>query len=236
MYILYIGRDNVIVFIRHRLEVSINNMNSLLRIIVGEQEYNADLHNVYEWIRKFLWEKGFPGITIRRGELSLDYQSGMHSYIIEDVAFNNLAIILEAVADDSKIAKVKQELIKNMPHGQVIVIKGMEENNMESHDYFAVKIFTKEDNSWFKTEQYQKVLNFFQSKDVIWATVTEGIVGYGKDRVIQKKRIFSLSQKMPVVIECVVPSGSLKDLLEKLKDLVVEGAIFTTPIDMIMNK
>lgn len=211
-------------------------MNSLLRIIVGEQEYNADHDNVYEWIRKFLWEKGFPGITIRRGELSLDYQSGMHSFILEDMAFNNLAIILETVADDSQIRKVKQELIKNMPHGQVSVIKGMEAKQMEMHDYFAVKIYTKEDNSWFKTEQYEKVLNFLQKKKVIWASVTEGIVGYGKDRVIQKQRIFSLSKKMPIVIECVVPTGNLKDLLDELKDLVEEGAIFTTPIDMIMNK
>lgn len=211
-------------------------MNSLLRIIVGEQEYNADSLNVYKWIREFLWEKGFPGLTIRRGELSLDYQSGLHSLIFEDVAFNNLAIILEAVADDSQIEKVMQELIKNIPHGQVSVIKGMEAKEMENHDYFVVKIYTKEDNSWFKTEQYEKVLNFFQKKDVIWATITEGIVGYGKDRVIKKHGIFSLSKKMPIVIECVVPTQNLKDLLDELKDLVEEGAIFTTPVDIIMNK
>lgn len=213
-----------------------NSMNSLLRIIVGEQEYNADSHNVYEWIRNFLWQKGFPGLTIRRGELSLDYQSGMHSVVLEDVAFNDLAIILETVADDSQIEKVRQDLIENVPHGQISVTKGMEEKDMEKHDYFVVKVYTKEDNSWFKKEQYEKVLNFFQDKKVIWATVTKGLVGYGKDRVIQKQRIFSFSQKMPVVIECIVPSEHLKDLLEELKNVVEEGAIFTTPIDMIMNK
>ncbi|WP_026883344.1 DUF190 domain-containing protein [Clostridium akagii] len=211
-------------------------MNSLLRIIVGEQEYNADNNNVYKWIMEFLWEKGFPGLTIRRSELSLDYQSCMHSFILEDIVFNNLAIILETVADDSQISKVKQELIKNMPHGQVSVINGMETKEMGKYDYFAIKIYTKENNFWFKTEQYEKVLNFFQKKDVIWATVTEGIVGYGKDRVIQKQRIFSFSKKMPIVIECVVHTRNLKDLLEKLKNIVEEGVIFTTPLDMIMNK
>ena len=69
-------------------------MNSLLRIVVGEQEYNADSQNVYVWVRTFLWEKGLP-------------------------------------------------------------------------------------------EQYEKDLNFFQKKNVIWATVTKGIVGHGKDRAIQ---------------------------------------------------
>ena len=50
-------------------------MNSLLRIIVGEQDYNSKSCTVYKWIRKFLWEKDFPGLTIRRGELSLDYNN-----------------------------------------------------------------------------------------------------------------------------------------------------------------
>jgi PII-like signaling protein len=211
-------------------------MKSLLRIIVGEQEYNADSHNVYEYIRKLLWQKGFPGLTIRRGKLSLDYQSGMHSIMLEDVAFNNLAIIIETVADDIQIEKVKQELIEKVPHGQISVIKGMVEKEMEKNEYFVVKVYTKEDNSWFKKEKYEEVLSFLQKKKVIWATVTEGIVGYGKDRVIQKQRIFSLSQKMPIVIECIVPSEHLKDLLEELKNVVEEGAIFTTPVDMVINK
>lgn len=211
-------------------------MNSLLRIIVGEQEYNAKSQNIYKWVRKFLWQKGFPGLTIRRGELSLDYHSGMHSFTIEDVEFNNLAIILETVADDSQIEKVKQELIENMPHGQVSVIKGVEEKEMEMHEYFVVKIYTKENNSWFKKEKYEKTLDFLQKKKVVWATVTKGIIGYGKDRVVHKQGIFSFSEQMPVVIECVVSSEYLKDLLKELKIIVKEGAIFTTPVDMVMNK
>lgn len=211
-------------------------MNSLLRIIVGEQEYNDDSHNVYEWIGNFLWQKGFPGLTIRRGELSLDHQSVVHSVIFEDIPFNDLAIILETVADNSKIEEVRKDLIENIPHGQISITKGMEEKDMDKHDYFVIKVYTKEDNSWFKNEQYEKVLNFLQEQNVIWATVTKGIVGYGKDRVIQKQKIFSFSQKMPIVIECVVPFQYLKGLLEELKDVVEEGAIFITAIDMIMNK
>lgn len=211
-------------------------MKSLLRIIVGEQEYSDDLHSVYEWIGKSLWQKGFPGVTVRRGKVNLDYQSAIHSNILEDIAFNNLAIIIETVADDIQIEQVKQELIEKIPHGQISVIKGMEENEMKKNDYFVVKVYTKEDNSWFKKDEYEKVLNFLQKKKVIWSTVTEGIVGYGKDRVIQKQKMFSKSQKMPIVIECIIKVENLKDLLGELKSVVEEGAIFTAPVDMIMNK
>ena len=41
---------------------------------------------------------------------------------------------------------------------------------------------------------------------------------------------------MPVVVECIVPAEKLKDLLEELKNIVEEDAVFTTPIDLIINK
>lgn len=62
------------------------------------------------------------------------------------------------------------------------------------------------------------------------------VFGYGKDRVVHKQKVFSFSEKMPIVIECVVPGERLKDLLDELKNVVEEGAVFTTPIDLIMNK
>ncbi|EKQ54348.1 MULTISPECIES: DUF190 domain-containing protein [unclassified Clostridium] len=211
-------------------------MNSLLRIIVGEQEFNSNSRNVYKDIREFLWKEGFPGVTVRRGELSLDHKSAIHSIVLEDIQFNDLAIIIETVADNNQIEKVKQDIIKKIPHGQVSVIRGMEEKDMEMHKYFVVKVYTKEDNSWFKKEEYEKVLEFLRKKKVIWATVTKGIVGYGKDRVVHKQKIFSFSEKMPIVVECIVPSENLQDLLDELKNIVEEGAVFTTPIDLIINK
>ncbi|AQS04998.1 DUF190 domain-containing protein [Clostridium beijerinckii] len=211
-------------------------MNSLLRIVVGEQEFSSKSCKTYNWIKDILWKEGFPGLTIRRGELSLDYKSIMHSAALEDIEFNNLAIIIESIADDNKIEKARQEIIKNIPHGQVSVIRGMEEKNMGANKYCVVKIYTREDNSWFKKEEYEKVLRFLQKKKVIWATVTKGLVGYGKDRVIHKQKVFSFSEKMPIVIECIVPCENLKDLLNELKNVVEEGAVFVTPIDLIMNK
>ena len=103
-------------------------MDSLLRIVVGEHEFNSNQRNIYKCIEDFLWKEGFPGLTIRRVELSLDYKSIMHSIAIEDIEFNDLAIIIETVADNNKIEKARQDIIKYITHGQATVIKGMEEN------------------------------------------------------------------------------------------------------------
>lgn len=175
-------------------------------------------------------------MTIRRSELSLDYQCKLHSCTLEDIAFNNLAIIVETVADNSQIIKVKQELVENMLHGQISIVNELEGEGKKMYSYFVVKVYTKEYNSWFKKEEYEKVLNFFQKKKVMWATVTKGVVGYGRDRVVHKQGIFSFSEQMPIVIECIVSSQYLKDLLEELKLIVDEGVIFTTPANIIMNK
>lgn len=39
---------------------------------------------------------------------------------------------------------------------------------------------------------------------------------------------------MPIVIECIVTAEHLKDLLDELNTILDGGAIFTTPIDLIM--
>ncbi|MFT8361548.1 MAG: DUF190 domain-containing protein [Sporolactobacillus sp.] len=62
------------------------------------------------------------------------------------------------------------------------------------------------------------------------------MVGYGKDRVIHQQKIFSMSEKTPIVVECIVSSEHLNDVLVGLKEVVEEGAVFTTPVHLMMNK
>lgn len=211
-------------------------MKSLLRIIVGEQAETEQSQIFYEWIKRYLWEKGFPGLTIRRGEMNLDNQAKRHISILEDQQFNDLALIIETVHSDEAIDAVVPEIKKRIAHGQMSVTKGMVAEDMDAHRYFTVKVYTKEENTWFKKEEYEKVLAFFQKKKAIWTSVTKGIVGYGKDRVIHQQKIFSMSEKTPIVVECIVSSEHLNELLDGLKEVVEEGAVFTTPVHLIVNK
>lgn len=211
-------------------------MKSLLRIVVGEEAETDHSQAFYEWVKHFLWEKGFPGLTIRRGEMNIDNQGMRHISILEDQQFNDLALIIEAVNSNERIEEVIPEIRRHIEHGQVSLTKGMEDKDMNEHRYFTVKVYTKEENSWFKKEEYEKVLSFFQEKNAIWTFVTKGIVGYGKDRIIHRQKMFSLSKKTPIVIECIVSSDHLKKLLSGLQNVVEEGAVFTNPVHLIVNK
>lgn len=211
-------------------------MKSLLRIVIGEEAETDQSQKLYEWLERFLWRKGFPGLTIRRGEMNLDNQGMRHVSILEDQSFNDLALIIEAVNDSERIEEVIPEIKQHIGHGQVSLTRGAEDKEMNEHDHFTVKVYTKEENSWFKKEEYEKVLSFFQEKNAIWTSVTKGIVGYGKDRVIHERKIFSLSEETPIVIECIVSAEHLKELLSGLQNVVEEGAVFTAPVHLIVNK
>lgn len=54
--------------------------------------------------------------------------------------------------------------------------------------------------------------------------------------MIHQQKIFSMSEKTPIVVECIVSSEHLNDVLVGLKEVVEEGAVFTTPVHLMMNK
>ncbi|MCQ2010263.1 MAG: DUF190 domain-containing protein [Sporolactobacillus sp.] len=205
-------------------------MEQLLRIVVSEEM------GVKQWLLRFLWEKGFPGLTIRQSEMSLDERGLRHVSVLEDQLYNDLALIIETVADETLITSILPQLKERLKHGQICVTNGLEGDKMNEHRYYTVKVYTKEDNTWFKKEEYEKVLLFFQEKNAIWTSMTKGIAGYGRNRVIHTQKMFSLSGKIPVVIECVVKGDYLNQLLAELKTIVEEGTIFTTPVHLIENK
>lgn len=209
-------------------------MRCLLRIVVGEQDLPHS-QGVYDWVKTFLWKEGLPGLTIRRGEMSLDYRGMVHAPVLADTECNDLPVILESITDMDTVNRIKPELMRQLPHGQISVVHGVEEAGMETSDYFVVKIYTKQQNSWFKESEYDKALRFLQNKGVIWATITKGVAGYGKDHVIHKQSFFSLSEQLPVVVECIVPAQSIQGLLDHLKKVVTEGAVFTKTVDLIQN-
>jgi PII-like signaling protein len=132
--------------------------------------------------------------------------------------------------------KIEGGLQKMAEHGQISRIEGVDEKSMDSHTHFAVKIYTRESTKLIKKDEYEKILQLLQKHQAIWATVTKAIAGYGSDRVIYGRHVFSPSEHLPLVIECVTDRAHLPMLLDDLKAVVSEGAVFTAPVDLIINK
>ena len=48
--------------------------------------------------------------------------------------------------------------------------------------------------------------------------------------------MFSVSKQIPIVIECLISSEKVNELTAGLKDVVEEGAVFATPVHLIVNE
>ncbi|QAT43414.1 DUF190 domain-containing protein [Aminipila luticellarii] len=185
----------------------------------------------------YLWEHEIPGVTMRRGNAGIDEQGSIQYDILEDAYFNNLPIIIETVIPKELADKVKGGLKSLMKHGQISITKGLEEDEIQEHEYFVIKVYTRENKKkLLKKDEYEKILTFLQEKNVLWATVTKGIAGYGRDHVIYSQHLFPLSENLPLVIECMVEREQLSGILEELKQIVTDGVIFTLPVQVILNR
>lgn len=210
--------------------------NYLMRIIVNEQQHEKK-EQTFKAVLTYFWEQGVPGATMRRGNAGIDEQGRVEYDILEDVYFNNLPIIIETVIDQALIDKVEGGVKALVKNGQISITKGFEEKDLNEHEYFVVKVYTSENKKkLLKKDEYEKVLTFLQKKNVIWATVTKGIAGYGRDHVIYSQHLFPLSEHMPLVVECIVDKENLSSLLEELKQIITDGAVFTFPVNVILNR
>jgi len=207
----------------------------LLKIVVNEQQHEKR-NATCKKILTYLWEQGAPGATMRRGEAGLDYQGTVSYDLLEDAYFNDLPIVIESVIERTAMEKMEGGLRQMTSHGQISRVEGLDESKMKNHSHFVVKVYTRESSKLIKKDEYEKILRLLQKHKAIWATVTKAIAGYGSDRVIYGQHLFSPSEHLPLIIECVVERENLSLLLDELKLVVTEGAVFTAPVDLIINK
>ncbi|MDD3169138.1 MAG: DUF190 domain-containing protein [Eubacteriales bacterium] len=207
----------------------------LLKIIVNEQQHEKR-DTTCRKILTYLWEQGVPGATMRRGEAGLDYQGTIRFDLLEDSYFNDLPILIESVMDKAVMDRIEGGLRRMTMHGQISRIEGIKETDMEKHSHFLIKIYTKESAKLVKKDEYEKILLLLQKHKAIWGTVTKAIAGYGRDRVIYGRHIFSPGEHLPLIIECVADKEHLPLLLDELREVVTQGAVFTAPVDLIVNK
>jgi len=212
--------------------------HSLLRIVVGEFESDKKSHQpAYQVILKLLWRKGFAGATVFRSTEGLDAEGNLRTFILEDVQFNNLPIMIETVDKTELVESVIDDIQKHNPDGLVMIFpvtKPFEEEwIMKDYEHLALKIFIKDESKWLETPLYDQLLFLFREKKLIWSTITKAIEGFGKDHVIQKDKLFSLSSHAPVVVECIGEAKVIQEILPEIKKRVKEGLVISYPVKVM---
>lgn len=206
----------------------------LMRIILNEERHRKE--STYNDIIRYLWQEGVPGVTAFRSEASIDDKRQLHYQSLEDVYFDDLAIIIEAVMDKELASNLIENLEILVGRGQISIYDEMEANKIDMELMYDVRIYTREHEMLLKRSEYEKVLAMLEKAGVKWATVSKGIAGYGKDHKITRQSIFSLSGNDPILIECLAPGDKLEDVLKKINSIISEGIICTIPAQVYINK
>lgn len=68
---------------------------------------------------------------------------------------------------------------------------------------------------------------------VAGATVTKGVMGYGRHGQVHRKRLFGVSDDKPVVITAVDDEDRLRSILPELKTLVSEGLMTMEEVEVL---
>lgn len=61
--------------------------------------------------------------------------------------------------------------------------------------------------------------------DLAGATVTRGLMGYGKHGKVHRKRLFGVSDDRPIIITAVDDEARIRPILTEIKAVVQEGLI-----------
>lgn len=69
--------------------------------------------------------------------------------------------------------------------------------------------------------------------EIAGATVTHGVMGYGKHGRVHRKRLFGVSDDRPMVITAIDEESRIRPILNELKAIVVEGLITLHEVEVV---
>lgn len=89
-------------------------------------------------------------------------------------------------------------------------------------------IFMDETDTWgdSRIPLYEAIVEVFLNAGISGATVHQGIMGFGHNRQLHRKRLFGVTDEKPVTVIVIESESKLRAVLPKLKSMVKEGLIF----------
>ncbi len=96
-----------------------------------------------------------------------------------------------------------------------------------------LRIHFGEDDQWQGRPLYQAIVERCRTLDIAGATVFRGIEGYGASTMIRKSHLFRLSSDAPILVQIIDNEEKIQRLLPALDEMVAEGLIATSDVEVI---
>jgi PII-like signaling protein len=215
-------------------------------IYVGEdQQYHGS--PTYAAILDFLFYRGVSGATIVKGIAGFGADHHLHTTRILRLT-EDLPIKIEFIETKEKVDEVMAKLCElagtglidvhdtniakaNKPHTKSVESKPpilKREGNAK-----LMRIYVGENDKWHDKPLHEALLQALRANDIAGVTVYRGIMGYGANRRIHGDKTLSISHDRPMMLSIVDTEEKLRAFLPVLDDMIQQGMVVLSDVDII---
>lgn len=98
-----------------------------------------------------------------------------------------------------------------------------------------LKIYLSEDSKYKNHNLYHEVVHTLRDAGIAGATVTRGIEGYGRDKVLHSSKLLDISPSLPIIIDAIDTAEKIEAVLPRIQEIVNEGLILVTEVNIIKH-
>ena len=216
-------------------------------IYVG-QDHQYHGESVYAAILEFLFYHKVSGASVTRGIAGFGADHHMHTDRIL-VLTENLPMKVEFIETPEKVEELLPKLHEMVGTGLIeiqdtTIVKPSEvsKTSPRLEDVPSLKregkakmmrIFIGENDKWNGKPLHKALIESMHSNDIAGVTVYQGILGYGANRRIHKDSALHLSHDRPMMLSVVDTEEKLRAFLPVLDDMVQQGLVVFSDVDVI---
>ena len=216
-------------------------------IYVG-QDHQYHGESVYAAILEFLFYHKVSGASVTRGIAGFGADHHMHTDRIL-VLTENLPMKVEFIETAEKVEELLPKLHEMVGTGLIeiqdtTIVKPSESSKQAARQESTpplkregkaklMRIFIGENDKWNGKALHKALIECMRTNDIAGVTVYQGILGYGANRRIHKDSALHLSHDRPMMLSVVDTEERLRAFLPVLDDMVQQGLVVFSDVDVI---
>ena len=215
-------------------------------IYVG-QDHQYHGQSSYSAILNFLFFHGISGASVVRGIAGFGADHHLHTTRLE-LLTQDLPIKVEFIDTPEKVEEVLPKLRVLAGTGLIeiqdtTVVKPAEVSTKTQQEFLPplkrqgkaklMRIYIGENDKWHGKPLHMALIESLRANDIAGATVYQGILGYGANRRIHKDSALHLSHDRPIMLSIVETEEKLQAFLPLLDEMVQQGLVVLSEVDII---
>jgi PII-like signaling protein len=107
---------------------------------------------------------------------------------------------------------------------------------MKSEDGYLLRIIVGESDRHGHHPLYEAIVLKAREAGLAGATVTRGVMGFGKHSVLHTAKILRLSEDLPMIVEIVDSLDPIEQFLPLLNEMITDGLVTLEKVRVIQYK